>query len=73
MQLASLPAVDALLRHRDSASLIEAHGRAAVTQAIRDVLQQLRNEKNTGLSAEEILARVTDRLHERARPTLRRA
>ena len=71
MELAALPAVDALLRHAGASPLIEAYGRAPVTQAIRDVLRQLRNERNAGLGADGILHRVAAHLREAARPTLR--
>jgi L-seryl-tRNA(Ser) seleniumtransferase len=71
MELSALPAVDALLRHADAAPLIDAHGRAPATQAIRDVLQELRQARQTGLGAGEILARVAERLEAQARPSLR--
>ena len=71
MELAALPAVDALLRHADAAPLIETHGRAPVTQAIRAVLQGLREERSTGLRAEEILLRVGQALQAGAQPSLR--
>jgi len=71
LELASLPAVDALLRHADAAPLIEAHGRAPVTQSIRAVLQQLREQKTAGLGADQILSRVARHLEQRAQPTLR--
>ena len=69
--LAALPAVDALLRHPHAAPLIAAHGRAPVTQAIRTVLRRLREERNPGLSAEQIVERVDEHLQDAARPTLR--
>jgi L-seryl-tRNA(Ser) seleniumtransferase len=71
MELSALPAVDTLLRHADAAPLIDAHGRAPATQAIRDVLRELREARQTGLGAEQILARVTARLEAQARPSLR--
>ncbi|HYX63340.1 MAG TPA: L-seryl-tRNA(Sec) selenium transferase [Burkholderiales bacterium] len=68
--LAALPAVDALLRHPDAAPLIERHGRAAATQAIRDVLAELRSLRSV-LDQPAIVSRVAEKLHAQERPTLR--
>ncbi len=68
--LAALPAVDALLRHPDTARLIAAHGRAPATGAIREVLADLRSSR-TLLDESAILVRVEAILEKRSRPTLR--
>ena len=68
--LAALPSVDAVLRHPDAAPLIERHGRAAATRAIRDVLAELRSLRSV-LDQPAILSRVAEKLHEQERPTLR--
>ena len=68
--LAALPAVDALLRHPDAAPLIERHGRAAATQAIRDVLAELRSLRSV-LDQPAIVSRVAEKLRDQERPTLR--
>ena len=68
--LAALPAVDALLRHPDAAPLIERHGRAAATQAIRDVLAELRSLRSV-LDQPAIVSRVAEKLREQEHPTLR--
>src|SRR5919106_5105970 len=68
--LQTLPSVDRLLRQRDTEPLIAAHGRRAVTEAIRAVLAGLRAERV--LAGEtEILGRVRDFLHADAKPSLR--
>jgi L-seryl-tRNA(Ser) seleniumtransferase len=69
--LASLPSVDRLLRSAGGESLIVRHGRGPVTQAIREVLQELRQEEDAGVAAGEIIARVAERLEKQSRPTLR--
>src|SRR6478736_5800463 len=72
--LAALPSVDRLLRCGESAPLIAAHGRAAVTDAIRVVLDEMRAELRATRQADPesaILARVATRLAEEARPSLR--
>jgi L-seryl-tRNA(Ser) seleniumtransferase len=66
--LAALPSVDRLLRGAES--LISTHGRAAVTQAIRDVLADLRSSR-TVLEEPAILTRVSERLQKESAPTLR--
>ncbi|MGQ0545320.1 MAG: L-seryl-tRNA(Sec) selenium transferase [Betaproteobacteria bacterium] len=66
--LQALPSVDRLLQR--SQALIEAHGRAAVTDAIRGALALLR--KNRLVEDEEaLISRVAESLRERAQPTLR--
>ena len=69
--LASLPSVDRLLRAPAAAALVAAHGRAAVTNAIRAILDEMRAARDTGVSEETIVQRVALRLEEAARPTLR--
>ncbi len=68
--LAALPSVDALLREPASSALIERHGRAPVTQAIRDVLAELRSAR-TVLDPAALLARIAERLSAQGRPSLR--
>jgi L-seryl-tRNA(Ser) seleniumtransferase len=68
--LASLPSVDRLLRSGAAAPLISTHGRSAVTRAIRDVLAELRASGSVP-AEEEILARVSARVEEAARASLR--
>ena len=67
--LQSLPSVDRLLQR--SEALIEQHGRAAVTEAIRGVLADMRAAKAVE-PADAILGRVSQRLSEAATPNLRR-
>ena len=69
--LASLPSVDRLLRSEAAPPLIAAHGRGAVTQAIRDVLAELRAAKNAAAGELAILDAVAARLEAAAQPTLR--
>ncbi len=68
--LASLPSVDALLRSPGGDALIAAHGRAPVTQAVREVLAGLRSSRSP-LDEPAILARVKANLEKRSQPTLR--
>ena len=70
LPLASLPSVDRLLRSPDAAPLISTHGRSAVTRAIRAVLGELRASSTVPVE-DEILARISARLEEAARPSLR--
>jgi L-seryl-tRNA(Ser) seleniumtransferase len=72
-----LPSVDRLLRHGETEALIAEYGRAAATEAIRDVLSALRasgavRDSAPDASAEAILARVSEHLREQATPSLRR-
>ena len=69
--LASLPSVDRLLRNDAAAALISAHGRGAVTQAIRDVVAELRGARRGDISEMAILERVAQKVDEASRPTLR--
>jgi L-seryl-tRNA(Ser) seleniumtransferase len=71
--LASLPSVDRLLRRPDADALVAAYGRAAVTNAIRGVLEELRAAR-AGLPpdiAAAVVGRVSQRLESEARPSLR--
>ena len=68
--LSALPAVDTLLRDSAAATLVEQYGRAALTQAIRDVLAELRASR-TVAEHREIFQRVFRTLEERSSPTLR--
>ena len=68
--LASLPSVDRLLRRIESGALTAAYGRRAVTEAIRNVLAELRASR-AALDEAAIMMRCSHLLEERARPTLR--
>ena len=67
--LQALPSVDRLLQR--SQTLILQYGRASVTDAIRQALAELRERKAVE-PHDAILARVSERLAQEARPTLRR-
>jgi len=68
----SLPSVDRVLREGATVALVARHGRAAVTDAIRGVLAELRAERAPDPGgAEAILERAAERLGEDARPSLR--
>jgi L-seryl-tRNA(Ser) seleniumtransferase len=70
--LASLPSVDRVLQHDATTPLVDQHGRAAVTDAIRSVLAELRAARTPELGAPvAILERVAERLEWDARPSLR--
>ena len=70
--LASLPSVDRLLQQSATQALVALHGRAPVTDAIRDVLAELRAERTPEVGdAGALLRRVAVRLEEQARPSLR--
>jgi L-seryl-tRNA(Ser) seleniumtransferase len=68
--LAALPSVDRLLRHPAAAALIAAHGRAPVTQSLRDTLAALRAQGHVA-QEEGVLAAAARKLEDEARPTLR--
>jgi len=59
-----------VLRHSASQALVAEHGRAAVTDAVRGVLAELRAAKQPE-AGEAVLARAAERLAREARPTLR--
>ncbi len=69
--LAALPSVDRLLQRHESEPLIAQHGRAAVTDAIRGVLNELRRARDVA-SEGAIVAQVTRFLEAQAAPSLRR-
>ena len=70
--LASLPSVDRVLQQGAVAPLVAQHGRAAVTDAIRSVLAELRAARTPELGAPgAILERVAERLEGAAQPSLR--
>jgi L-seryl-tRNA(Ser) seleniumtransferase len=71
--LSALPSVDRLLRHEAAAALAAAHGRAALTAAVRAVLASLRSAAavEAGVAAPAILARAADLLAASALPSLR--
>jgi len=59
-----IPSIDAVLRHEDMAPLIAAHGRALVTDAVREAVAWLRDlvsETGTGEGNGDPAARVRDR------------
>ena len=70
--LAFLPSVDRLLQRNETEALIAAHGRAAVTDAIRGVLAALRAAQAPNLAESEILRRVAGQLEREAKPSLGR-
>ena len=70
--LSSLPSVDRVLQHEATPALCALHGRAAVTDAVRGVLAELRAAKTPELGeATAILTRAAERLERDARPSLR--
>jgi L-seryl-tRNA(Ser) seleniumtransferase len=69
-----LPSVDDVLRHREIAPLLERDGQPAVTEAIRAVLTQLREQITAGnLASEESLQLALTRLSEAVARQLRAA
>jgi len=71
--LRSLPSVDRVLRWPDIMVLVESHGRAETTLAIRETLAALREEAQAGARIDEavIVASVLSRLDARARRRLK--
>lgn len=70
--LSSLPSVDRVLQQRASTALVAQHGRAAVTDAVRGVLAELRAAKTPEFGeAGAVLERAAGRLARAARPSLR--
>jgi L-seryl-tRNA(Ser) seleniumtransferase len=63
-----IPSVDRVLNLPELRQLVVAHGRAPVTGAVRAVLAQVRE----GLPCDDLAAAVARRVHEDARPRLRR-
>ena len=72
--LRDLPSVDRLLRDSRLESLVQQHGRSIVTDAIRQVLAQARDEIAGGdaIDEENLLDRVARAAAAQARPSLRR-
>ena len=73
--LRSLPSVDRLLRHAGLKASIDQHGRSLVTDAIRQVLAEARDEITSSggaLDDEDLIARVAQRATAYATPSLRR-
>jgi L-seryl-tRNA(Ser) seleniumtransferase len=75
MPLSSIPSVDRILRSDAVEPLIAECGRAIVTDAIREVLQELRAELATGngvdVSDSALIGRVRDRILTGTAPSLR--
>jgi L-seryl-tRNA(Ser) seleniumtransferase len=70
--LSSLPSVDRVLQQDASTALVAQHGRAAVTDAVRGVLAELRAAKTPELgAADAVLARAAENLERSSRPSLR--
>jgi len=73
-ELRRLPAVDQLLQQTPTANWIQAYGRDAVTEAIRETLDALRGEIRRGATypgEAELFQRVQARLERLVVPTLR--
>ena len=73
--LSSLPSVDRVLQQDAAAALVAQHGRAAVTDAVRGILAEMRTElraaKSTeALGAVAVLARAAEQLAGDAQPSL---
>ena len=74
---AVLPSVDKLLRHDDGRALAEAYGRAATTDAIRAVIDELRQRilgagEDADTAEEAVLASVADLLTAKSAPSLKK-
>ena len=71
-RLAALPSVDRVLRQPAAAALIEAHGRDALTDAVREAIDRLRGgiAAATDLSEAAVLASAAGILADWAAPTL---
>ncbi len=74
---AVLPSVDKLLRHDDGRALAEAYGRAAVTDAVRAVIDELRQRvfgagEDADTAEEAVLASVADLLAAKSAPSLKK-
>ena len=76
LPLSSLPSVDRVLQQSASQVLVAQHGRAAVTDAVRGILAEMRAELRAAKTPEPgaagaVLARAAERLARDARPSLR--
>ncbi len=74
--LSSLPSVDRVLQQSASRVLVAQHGRAALTDAVRGILAEMRAELRAAKTPEPggagaVLARAAERLARDARPSLR--
>ena len=74
---AVLPSVDKLLRHDDGRALAEAYGRAAATDAVRAVIDELRQRilgagEDADTAEEAVLASVADLLAAKSAPSLKK-
>jgi L-seryl-tRNA(Ser) seleniumtransferase len=70
--LSALPSVDRVLRLASAALLADMHGRAALTDAVRAVLAEMRAQATPDFDgAEAVLARAAARLEREAQPSLR--
>ena len=74
---AVLPSVDKLLRHEDGLALAEAYGRAAATDAVRAVIDELRQRLlgaggEADTAEEAVLASAADLLAAKSAPSLKK-
>ncbi len=74
---AVLPSVDRLLRHDDGRALAEAYGRTATTDAVRAVIDELRQRilgagEDADTAEEAVLASVADLLAAKSAPSLKK-
>lgn len=69
--MSPLPSVDAVARLPGAAALCEEHGRSAVIEAIRGVLEALRS-KSESAAADQVLSLSASRLAERSASALQR-
>jgi L-seryl-tRNA(Ser) seleniumtransferase len=72
MKLRDLPSVDALAGSEQLGSLVEAHGRTLVVDAVRAALARAREEIAAGFDPEDLVAAVRTELARLAEPRLRR-
>ncbi len=70
--LSQIPSVDRVLREAESVGLIARFGRAAVTEATRAAIAELRRELAVGRAADDLLGRIERRLAADAEPPLKR-
>lgn len=61
-RLRGIPSVDSILREPPAADLIERHGRALVTEAVRRVLAGLRESGEAGPSGQALRARLLEKI-----------
>jgi len=70
-QLSKLPSVDRVLGFATVRRLVEEHGRTSVTEAVRELLAELRRSANTDLDEPAVCARLERAMAARSRPNLR--